>query len=148
MPHMKPDFKGPSTWYEVDGSDGITFIPIELTGPLNVEELNKQLEESQETPGELKDYYAGTRWYSIEVRENAWGVRLAAPGYMDCTAWTVFDTEEKAKCHLWIVESVCPECGADWSDLDWSDLESERCKCEWVVKKKAEEANAKAHKEG
>lgn len=27
---------------------------------------------------------------------TGWGCRLSAPGYMDCTPWDVFDTEQEA----------------------------------------------------
>ena len=29
-----------------------------------------------------------------------YGARLSAPGYLDCTDWTVFDTEQEAIDHL------------------------------------------------
>ena len=30
----------------------------------------------------------------------AWGARLSAPGYLDCTEWCVFDTEAEAAQYL------------------------------------------------
>ena len=32
----------------------------------------------------------------VEQRIEGWGARLSAPGYLDCTEWTVFDTEQEA----------------------------------------------------
>ena len=32
----------------------------------------------------------------IEQRCTGYGARLSAPGYMDCTDWVVFDTEQEA----------------------------------------------------
>ena len=37
--------------------------------------------------------------YSVECKEG-WGARLSAPGYMDCTEWAVYDTEEEARAEL------------------------------------------------
>ena len=31
---------------------------------------------------------------------KGYGARLSAPGYLDCTEWTVFDTEEEANAYL------------------------------------------------
>ena len=30
----------------------------------------------------------------------AWGARLSAPGYLDCTDWVLFETKEEAESHL------------------------------------------------
>lgn len=32
----------------------------------------------------------------LEIKRNAYGARTHAPGYLDSTEWTVFDTEEEA----------------------------------------------------
>jgi hypothetical protein len=37
---------------------------------------------------------------TLEVRHNAYGVRLSASGYLDCTDWEVFDTLEEAQDYL------------------------------------------------
>ncbi len=31
---------------------------------------------------------------------QGYGARLSAPGYLDCTEWTVFDTPEEAQAYL------------------------------------------------
>ena len=33
-------------------------------------------------------------------RKTGWLARMSAPGYMDCTNWTVHDSEEAAKEYL------------------------------------------------
>lgn len=35
----------------------------------------------------------------IELKK-AWGARLSAPGYLDSTTWTLFETEDEAKEYL------------------------------------------------
>ena len=55
---------------------------------------------------------------------EGFGVRLSAAGYMDCTDWTVVDSEEEAQekiiewfgitwceeCRAWHNEDTCPDC--------------------------------------
>lgn len=43
-------------------------------------------------------YTEGTplSWENVK----GYGARLSAPGYLDCTEWTVFDTEEEAREYL------------------------------------------------
>ena len=36
---------------------------------------------------------------SIEI-VSGWGARLSAPGYLDCTEWSVYETEEEARADL------------------------------------------------
>jgi hypothetical protein len=71
-------------WFELDGNHGIQWLPAddapELAG-LDVETARK--------------YYDGTKVWGIEAVQG-WGVRLSAPGYLDCTDWAVFDTEAEA----------------------------------------------------
>ena len=47
----------------------------------------------------LRDYLEGNRVFSVQEREG-YGARLSAQGYMDCTEWAVFDTEEEARAYL------------------------------------------------
>lgn len=69
-------------WIEVDGSEGGSLIPADLTGGLT-------------TPTALADFYSG-EIYSAEL-VTGWAARLSAPGYMDCTDWSgVYDTAEEA----------------------------------------------------
>jgi len=43
--------------------------------------------------------YSYGKVYSATIRTGV-GARLSAPGYMDCTEWSVFDTEEEAQTYL------------------------------------------------
>jgi hypothetical protein len=81
-------------WVEVDGPQGIEVIPADLVG-----EVTTYRGELAPVPDELSDYCENRQAWSIGVREG-WGARLSAPGYLDCTPWSVFDTEAEAKAHL------------------------------------------------
>ena len=73
-------------WVEVDGSEGGSLIPAELTGGLT-------------TPTALADYYVG-EIYEAEL-VTGWAARLSAPGYMDATEWMgLYDTPEEAAAAL------------------------------------------------
>ena len=63
------------TWLEVDSAEGIVFIPV---GEFEI------------TPDMMP-----RDWWTIEVL-TGYGARLSAPGYLDCTEWTVFGTEAEA----------------------------------------------------
>ena len=43
-----------------------------------------------------KEQIEGQGYFDVEVIEG-YGCRLSAPGYMDCTEWTVFDTPEECQ---------------------------------------------------
>jgi hypothetical protein len=47
---------------------------------------------------QIRPYVEGTiqSWENIK----GYGARLSAPGYLDCTEWAVFDTEEEAEKYL------------------------------------------------
>jgi len=47
---------------------------------------------------DLEDYVDGKYIEHWEI--IGWGARLSAPGYLDCTDWSVFDTEREAKEYL------------------------------------------------
>jgi len=73
-------------WWEVDTTHGTKFLPVDLIG--------KEPADSES----FRDYCEGDV-LSWEQREG-FGARLSAPGYLDCTEWTVFDTEEEAEKYL------------------------------------------------
>lgn len=88
MSHMKPQVVF-DEWWEVETDDGTVFIPFDLIGdnPIPIDFL--KYIESDKPPA--PDAY--------EI-VNGYGARLSAPGYLDCTEWTVFDTENQARQHL------------------------------------------------
>lgn len=103
MPFMEKQITGKQTWIELDGNAGVTALPVDV---LTKEEY--QIAESVDGDGNAEsedltahfgEYYEGTKVYTVTVREG-YGARLSAPGYMDCTEWAVFDTEEEAREYL------------------------------------------------
>lgn len=55
-------------------------------------------QERAETVKKIQPYTEGTplSWQNVK----GYGARLSAPGYLDCTEWTVFDTEGDAREYL------------------------------------------------
>jgi hypothetical protein len=92
MAFMEHNVTDKQRWAEVETNCGTEFVPIEQLGIT----LPERLEESAEL---LRDYLEGSKVFSVQEREG-YGARLSAPGYMDCTEWAVFDTEEEATRHL------------------------------------------------
>ncbi len=85
---MEPEITGKERWAEVDTNCGTEWVPIE--------QLGITLPDGMEL---LRAYLEGNRVFSVQEREG-YGARLSAPGYLDCTDWAVFDTEEEARAYL------------------------------------------------
>ncbi|MFO0964631.1 MAG: hypothetical protein U0793_03460 [Gemmataceae bacterium] len=100
MAFMEHDIQH-SLWYLVDGPCGSESIPHDLVGDFwpfpHVREL--ELGGNVPVPAELSDYCENRTCHSIRLRDG-WGARFSAPGYMDCTEWSVFDTEREAREYL------------------------------------------------
>ena len=79
-------------WLAIDGNMGVTYVPLR--------DIWTDLEK-WDTMSEtlrlmcLQAYYEGTP-SSYEVVKG-YGVRLSAPGYLDCTAWEVYPKLEQAE---------------------------------------------------
>jgi len=72
MGFMQADITVSRQWAKSETPEGTCFVPIE--------------------------YYFADQ-YPMEI-VTGFGARLSAPGYLDCTDWAVFDTEEEAKQYL------------------------------------------------
>jgi len=81
------------TWVVVDGPMGTEVIPQDVCGEIPTSQDRCPI------PDALRDYCENREAYSIGTR-TGWGARYSAPGYLDCTEWTLFDTEEEAKAYL------------------------------------------------
>lgn len=110
MGFMKAQITGPSYWWEIDTrAEGTICIPEDLVGKENI------------TIESFKDYVGTTDSDDINDWELkfGYGARLSAPGYMDCTEWCVFDSEEEAKDYLVDLYELCPIClGDNWVGSD------------------------------
>lgn len=100
MAFMQQQITDKRIWIEIGGNNGLTFVPMDV---LTKDEFNLvTLTTSNVSMHELNNvfgkYYEGTvRRINLKV---GFGVRLSAPGYMDCTDWCVFDTVEEAQAYL------------------------------------------------
>ena len=94
------------TWVVVDCVDGVWTYPSDIF--INVPVVGTTVY-PEDLPSELVDFLesvcdtTGVDETSIinymDVVEG-WGARLSAPGYLDCTDWTVHETEEEAHEYL------------------------------------------------
>lgn len=75
-------------WIEIDGNNGIEYVPFDHVFNQNTKTLSPNKEE-------LQDYYSGNRIDEISIIDG-YGARLSMSGYLDCTDWTVFRTREEA----------------------------------------------------
>ena len=96
----------------VETLDGTCSIPVDVCGnPFSTEGIPLGEEVDYDTlsdnPTEdmknmVLDYiecYSIDRITSMSLK-TGFGARLSAPGYMDCTEWTVFNTEDGAEQYL------------------------------------------------
>lgn len=99
MAFMVPEYlKG--DWYEVETNCGTEVVPADLTDG---------------TVGDLAQYIEGSRIGEVTKRHGV-GARLSAPGYMDCTEWSVFDTIEEARAFIAEQYDADPDTGDDLED--------------------------------
>lgn len=94
MPFMQPQVEH-GRWYVIDGPAGTECVPADLVGvaPTGTRATLFPV------PAPLRDYCENRECWSVELRDG-WGARLSAPGYLDCTPWSVFDTRAEAEAHL------------------------------------------------
>lgn len=99
-----------TSWYSVESSDGTTFIQLSDVGDLPGLTV---VGDTVSSPDDSTEPYA-CRWITIrdalcdfvdgtiESIEfiTGHGARLSAPGYMDCTEYTIHDTEHDAIVYL------------------------------------------------
>jgi len=81
MGFMEKQITKKRDWWEVDGTNGTEWF-----------------DQEDFTEEEARDNYQGKVWSSTP--REGFGARLSAPGYLDCTEWTVFDTAEEAEEYL------------------------------------------------
>ncbi len=93
MSFMKKELTALSRWIEIDGPCGIEAVPFDVVFPSQ----SKKTEHPKFA--DVENYTENTEAYSITVRDG-YGARLSAPGYMDCTPWSVFDTAGEAEAYL------------------------------------------------
>jgi hypothetical protein len=100
MTFMEPEVTY-GDWYEVT-TDGIDFIPVDVVSKadgLTIGQFATEHDPAWDTIAELvRPYVNGTP--TCIRRLSGFGARLSAPGYLDCTEWSVFPTEQEARDYL------------------------------------------------
>jgi hypothetical protein len=86
MAFMQKQVTEKQEWIEVETTAGTFFVARSWIGesPIDAEDLQQ---------------YCEGKVLSWEPRIG-YGARLSAPGYLDCTEWSVFDTPEEAQAYL------------------------------------------------
>ena len=96
---MQRQVTGFENWLQVETPQGTEFVRISdvtlfvrdsetVTHPMSPEDRDA-------TEQKIRPYVNGKplSWENIK----GYGARLSAPGYLDCTEWAVFDSEEEAR---------------------------------------------------
>lgn len=96
MSFMQHETTSLTTWIEIDGTSGITYLEAD-TFPEIQRAIN--LDNQSEAEELAIDCYDGHQIFDVSLREG-YGARLTAPGYLDSTEWSVFDTLQEAKDYL------------------------------------------------
>jgi hypothetical protein len=93
-------------WIEVDGPNGIDFIPADLVGEIGRYHGPYVIP----TPAALRDYTENETVSTIK-KIKGWGIRMSAPGYLDCTPWAVYGSVLEA------LEGLVQQYGDEEEDL-------------------------------
>jgi len=114
---MQRQITGLENWIKVETTYGTEFIRVAdvslfvrdsqtVTHPMSDEDRDATIEK-------IRPYVEGKpqSWENIK----GYGARLSAPGYLDCTEWTVFDTEDEAREYL---EEMYPDDEEDEPEQD------------------------------
>lgn len=93
-------------WVEVDTDMGVWYIPADIVPQTVIDFCNDENNLPDETSGTVRcELLQFTECYDAnQINEVAmiegYGARMIAPGYIDCTDWTVFETEQEAEDYL------------------------------------------------
>ena len=113
MSHMQPQITDSQKWVIAETDVGTEYLPFWLS-------------ESTD-PDAQYPYTMGTEITHTELIEG-FGAQMSAPGYMACTPWVVFATEEAARAYLAEEHDLCPNC---LEDLDQSKNDQPCPKCDF-----------------
>ena len=80
---MQKEITGLCGWWEIDGTDGMWYFPDDMF-----------------SFGQSLEQYPGEADREASCHRIGHGARLSAPGYLDCTDWSVFGTPEEADEYL------------------------------------------------
>lgn len=98
MAFMVPQFES-GEWVEVETTEGVTFIPPGLVTLPDEADFDNDGDFDQEgyndAAAEIVRDYIGGEFISVSTRQGV-GARLSAPGYLDSTDWSVYDSYAEA----------------------------------------------------
>lgn len=89
MSFMVPDIRE-TDYYKVDTTHGLEFVPADLVG-------------RDAMRNDLLPYCEGdilSHDDAIEYVPRGYLARLSAPGYLDCTSWTAYESRDEAETAL------------------------------------------------
>jgi len=104
MSFMNPEVTNKMEWLAIDGN-GIEYLPEDIVDADRIRKLLKiEDAEAKELVMEhiiwpmIKDYVRVHDIAAIDSVEviTGYGVRLSAPGYLDCTEWEVYASKREA----------------------------------------------------
>ena len=122
---MQRQVTGLENWLRVETTQGTEFVRIADTSLFvrNSDCPSQPLtdDEREATIDKIRDYVEDTpeSWENVK----GYGARLSAPGYLDCTEWTIFDTAEEAEKYL---TDEYPEDGEPEDDEDEATCQAPR----------------------
>lgn len=89
------------TWLELDTNEGTIFLPDMLFNVPNVQNILDSDDNADDVYSELKaelsDFISSRSTIFNAALIEGYGARLSAPGYLDCTEWSVYATEAEAE---------------------------------------------------
>ena len=105
MSFMEPQITHKIDWLIIDGPMGTDCVPADIVGYAPPDDSFEF--DVVAAADALADYTENPIGGTAEQRErceisytSGYGARISAPGYMDCTGWTVHDSRADAACEL------------------------------------------------
>lgn len=94
-----------SDFVAIDGRCGLYYVPTDVLGAETVRFLSEaggpvHADEMPESIRADLAQFEGPEFELAEFMPNVFGARLSAPGYLDCTEWTVHASEAEAEEYL------------------------------------------------
>jgi len=122
---MQRQVTGNENWLQVETTQGTEFVRIADTSLFvrNSDCPSQPLtdDEREATIDNIRDYVEDTPKSKQNIK--GYGARLSAPGYLDCTPFVVFDTQEEAEQYL---TDEYPEDGEPEDDEDEATCQAPR----------------------
>ena len=104
---MEPEITDKMYWLEVNGSWCNEYIPEDIFD-CEITQLKEYIKncEWEKLHDLIKDYTENTEIWEAKFI-CGYGVRSSAPGYMDCTSWTVYTNKKEALSAYRVEQKEC-----------------------------------------